>query len=190
AFSVGSFVEFEEKKRSHVGKINAVEHKSSGGARYTVIDSEGNKFNIPDKAVRYAMPAPNSPGPAQKLYDEFVRAQDTPVQSLQDTLDLSPDVLELAWEEATEEAEVQHEAHADVTPGAFVQLVHAHAASAMEKYLTWKLLQSDLAHVFFKEIKSDGRVVAFRAKTRKAVDNAKEVFCRDQANEGNEICFV
>ena len=41
AFSVGSFVEFEEKKRSHVGKIDAVEHKSSGGARYTVIDSEG-----------------------------------------------------------------------------------------------------------------------------------------------------
>jgi len=41
AFSVGSFVEFEEKKRSHVGKIDAVEHKSSGGARYTVVDSEG-----------------------------------------------------------------------------------------------------------------------------------------------------
>jgi hypothetical protein len=40
AFCVGSFVEFEEKKRSHVGKIDAVEHKSSGGARYTV-DSEG-----------------------------------------------------------------------------------------------------------------------------------------------------
>lgn len=148
------------------------------------------KFNIPDKSVRYSMPAPNSPGQATKLYDEFVRAQDTPVQSLQETLDLSPEVLELAWEEATEEAEVQQEAHADLTPGAFVQLVHAHAASAMEKYLTWKLLQSDLAHVFFKEIKSDGRVVAFRAKTRKAVDNAKEVFCRDQANEGNEICFV
>jgi hypothetical protein len=41
SFAVGSFVEFEEKKRSHVGKIDAVEHKSSGGARYAVIDSEG-----------------------------------------------------------------------------------------------------------------------------------------------------
>jgi hypothetical protein len=53
------------------------------------------RFNIPDKAVRYSMPAPNSPGQATKLYDEFVRAQDTPVQSLHETLDLSPEVLEL-----------------------------------------------------------------------------------------------
>ena len=34
AFAVGSFVEFVEKKRTHIGKIDSVEHKSSGGARY------------------------------------------------------------------------------------------------------------------------------------------------------------
>lgn len=34
AFAAGSFVEFVEKKRTHVGKIESVEHKSSGGARY------------------------------------------------------------------------------------------------------------------------------------------------------------
>ena len=34
AFASGSFVEFVEKKRSHIGKIESVEHKSSGGARY------------------------------------------------------------------------------------------------------------------------------------------------------------
>ena len=34
AFAVGSFVEFVEKSRTHIGKIKEVEHKSSGGARY------------------------------------------------------------------------------------------------------------------------------------------------------------
>jgi len=34
AFASGSFVEFVEKKRNHIGKIESVEHKSSGGARY------------------------------------------------------------------------------------------------------------------------------------------------------------
>ncbi|KAL7444116.1 hypothetical protein ACHAXM_009866 [Skeletonema potamos] len=190
AFSVGSFIEFEEKKRIHVGKIDAVEHKSSGGARYSVTDSEGKKFNIPDKSVLYSMPAPNSPGQATKLYEDFIRAQDAPMQTLQKSLDVTPELLEMAWEEASEEAEDQHQAHADLTPASFVELVHAHAASAMEKYLTWKLLQSDMAHVFFKEIRSHGRVVAFRAKKKKEVDNAKDMFCRDIDNSDNELCFV
>ena len=34
AFAVGSFIEFVEKSRTHIGKIESVEHKSSGGARY------------------------------------------------------------------------------------------------------------------------------------------------------------
>ena len=34
AVESGSFVQFVEKKRTHIGKIDAVEHKSSGGARY------------------------------------------------------------------------------------------------------------------------------------------------------------
>ena len=34
AFAAGSFVEFVEKSRTHIGKIEGVEHKSSGGARY------------------------------------------------------------------------------------------------------------------------------------------------------------
>ena len=188
AFSAGSFVEFQEKKRIHVGKIDAVEHKSSGGARYSVIDSEGKKFNIADKAVLYSMPCPNSPGQASKLYEEFISAQEAPMKTLQESLDVSPDLLEMAWEEVTEDLEDQ--AHADLTPASFVELVHAHAASAMEKYLTWKLLQSDMAHVFFKEIKSHGRVVAFRAKSRKAVDTAKDIFCRNIDNEDSELCFV
>lgn len=185
AFAAGSFVEFSEKKRTHIGKIDAVEHKSSGGARYSVIDSEGKKFNVPDKNILYSMACPNSPGQATKLYDEFIAANETPVKSLQQAIDVSPELLEMAWEEAAEEEEGTH----SLTPASFIELVHAHAATTMEKYMAWKYLQSDQSHIFFKEIKSHGRVVSFKAKTRKAVDAAKEMFCRNHQDD-NEICYV
>jgi len=184
AFAAGSFVEFVDKKRTHIGKIDTVEHKSTGGARYQVIDSEGKKFNVPDKDIRYQMACPSTPGQATKLYDKFVQAQDTPVQSIQDAIDVSPELLEMAWEEAAEEGETHN-----LTPASFIELVHAHAATAMEKYLAWKYLQSEVSHIFFKEIKSNGRVVSFKAKTRKAVDAAKDMFCRTHQDD-NEICFV
>jgi len=186
AFAAGSFVEFTEKKRIHIGKIDMVEHKTSGGARYQVIDSGGKKFNVPDKDIRYSMMCPNSPGQANKLYDEFCAVQESPLSSIQQaaSIDISTDLLEMAWEEAAEEGE----SHL-LTPASFIELVHAHAGSSMEKYLAWKFLQSEQSHIFFKEIKSNGRVVSFKAKTRKAVDAAKEMFCRTHQDE-NEICFV
>ena len=150
-----------------------------------VIDSEGKKFNIPDKDVRYSMPCPNSPGQATKLYDEFIAAQDTSLPSIQKAIDITPDLLEMAWEEAAEGEGEEH----NLTPASFIELVHAHAATAMEKYMAWKLLQSDVSHIFFKEIKSHGRVVSFKAKTRKHVDAAKEMFCRTHQDD-NDICFV
>ena len=128
------------------------------------------------------MSCPNSVGQATKLYDEFCLAQDSPVQSIQDAIDVTPDLLEMAWEEAEEGTSA-------LTPDSFIELVHAHGASAMEKYLAWKYLQTEMAHIFFKEIKSNGRVVSFKAKTRKHVDAAKTVFCRTHQDE-NEICFV
>lgn len=151
---------------------------------YSVIDSEGKKFNIPDKDVRYSMPCPNSPGQATKLYDDFCAAQETPLPSIQEAIEVSPEILEMAWEEAAEEGEDHN-----LTPDSFIELVHAHAGSAMEKYMAWKFLQSDVGHVFFKEIKSHGRVVSFKAKTRKAVEAARVMFCRTHQDE-NEICFV
>jgi hypothetical protein len=139
-----------------------------------VVDSEGHPFNIPDKDVKYCMTCPNSPGQAEKLYKEFCKAQETPIQSIQKEIDVTPELLLMAWEEAMEEGEEESSSH-NLTPASFIELVHAHAASAMEKYLAWKYLQSEQAHIFFKEIKSHGRVVSFKAKTRKAVDNAKDV---------------
>lgn len=182
AFPLGTFVEFQEKKRNHIGKIVNVEHKSSGGARYDVVDSEGKKFGIADKAILYSMPCPNSPGQAEKLFVEFCQAQDAPAATLEEELEITPELMEMAWEEAAEEDD-----HL-VTAASLIELVQGHAASAMEKYLAWKLLKTETAHVFFKEIKDHGRVVAFKAKTRKAVDAAKIAFC--QSHEDSEICIV
>lgn len=190
AFAVGSFIEFVEKNRVHVGKIESVQHTSNGSARYKVIDSEEKLFDIADKSVKYSMACPNSPGQATKLYAEFCKAQEVPVKSIQEKLDVSPELLEMAWEEAAAEGEEEGSSSHLLTSASFIELVHAHAASAMEKYLAWKLLQSEMSHVFFKEIKENGRVVAFKAKTRKHVQNAKDVFCRNQDNESEEICFV
>ena len=63
-------------------------------------------------------------------------------------------------------------------------------AAALEAYKAWRLLRTDAAHVFFKEIKSNGRVVAFKAKTAKAVENAKHAFCTKAENAEEELCFV
>lgn len=135
------------------------------------------------------MASPNSPGQATKLFEEFSRAQDTPLQSLQTQLDVSPELVLMAWEEVLHSSDDETNKDHLVTPDSFIELIHSHAASAMERYLAWKLLKTDMAHIFFKEIKDHGRVVAFKAKTEKAVEAGKQVFCRSHS-EDNEICFV
>lgn len=179
-------MEFQEKNRIHVGKIDTVEHTGSGIARYNVIDSEGKKYDIADKAVLYSMPRPDKPGQADKLFEEFCRAQDAPVMTLLDELDITPELLQMAWEEVA--AEDDEGSDHMMTADSLIELVHSHAGSKMERYLAWKLLKTDMAHVFFKEIKDRGRVVSFKAKPEKAVEAAKQVFCK--THEDNEICFT
>jgi hypothetical protein len=182
AFSVGTFVEFEEKTRVHVGKILQSEHKTNG-ARYEIEDNEGKKYqHVADKAVNFAIPAPNSPAAASKLFDEFCKASKASEKGLLAKLDISTELLELAWEES-EEAEDHL-----LTAPQLVELVHSHVASAIEKYMAWKLLRSETSHVFFKEIKDHGRVVAFKAKARDAVEASKEAFCRDHGD--SDLCVV
>jgi len=195
AFAVGTFVEFVEKSREHIGKITKVEHKSSGGARYQVVDNDGKTFGIADKAVSFAINAPNSPGACEKLYSDFLSAHDASVETLQSKLDISPEILEIAWEETASEDEEAADGGGSssssdhmITPSGLIDLVHSHTASAIEKYMAWKILRTDMAHVFFKEIKEKGRVVSFKAKARKAVDAAKQAFCND--HQDSDMCLV
>jgi hypothetical protein len=181
AYTVGTFVEFEEKNRLHIGTISEMEHKSNGGARYKVVCKEGKHYSIPDKAVHFAMVAPNSPGQATKLFDAFCDALAATEKELEAKLDISPGLLEMAWEESNMEDE-------DLTPSSLVELVHAHAGSAIEKYMAWRLLQTESGHVFFKEIKDHGRIVSFKAKAKTAVDAAKQAFCNSHPQ--SDLCLV
>jgi hypothetical protein len=186
--AVGTFVEFEEKKhRIHIGKVVEVGHKINGGTRYNVEDSDGHRFNIADKAVHFSINPPNSPGPANQLYREFIEAQKASEDELQSKLDISPEILELAWEESLEYEEMIGE-HNGLTPDKLIELCHSHTASAIEKYQAWRLLQTDLAHVFFKDIKDRGRITSFKVRARKAVDSAKVAFCNSHLD--SELCFV
>lgn len=184
AFSVGTLVEFSEKNRVHVGKITSVEHKANGGARYSVADDNGKIFHISDKSVNFGLPAPNTPGAAERLFRDFTEAHLISELELREKLDVTPDLIEMVWEECAEDS-------TDMTPKRFIELLHAHSASAIETYMAWRLLKADIAHVFFKDMKQHGRVVAFKAKARKAVDAARQAFCSnpDHLDEA-DFCFV
>lgn len=185
AYAVGTLIEFTEKKRVHVGKIASVDHKSNGGARYDVEDHDGHKSNIADKAVNYAMPiSPNDERKIKQLFDEFAAALEEPEMELRTDLDISAELLEMAWEETLEDESQQ------LTPKSLVDLVHSHTASAIESYKAWRLMRTDMAHVFFKELKEHGRVVAFKAKAKKAVDAAKITFCRNPDHSEDDVCWV
>merc|ERR1711982_108551 len=139
-----------------------VEHKSNGGARYEIKDHGGHKHQIADKAINYAMAmTPNDAKNLKHIFDTFQAAFEQPDTSLQKDLDISPELLEMAWEEALEE-----ETH-ELTPNSLIELIHSHVASKIEAYKAWRLMRSDIAHVFFKEIKDHGRVLSFKAKPRR-----------------------
>ncbi|KAL3909062.1 MAG: hypothetical protein SGILL_008240 [Bacillariaceae sp.] len=181
ALAVGTFVEFEEKKRVHAGKIQEAQHNLKG-ARYVVVDSDGHQFSIADKEVHFAIHPPTAPKQADQLFNQFVVALHASPEELEKELQINAELLELAWEEALE-SETD-----SLTPGKLVELVHSHAASKLEKYKAWRLLQSDLSHVFFKDIKDHGRIKSFKAKARKAVDAAKQHFCN--THDDSDLCLV
>ena len=192
SFGVGTFIEFAEKKhteRIHVGTVTKVQHKANGGALYDITDSDNKQYqNVADKAIQFVMNPPNSPGPAQQLFREFCAAQTASVDDLQTALEISPELLELAWEEATADADPDHP-H-EITPDSLITLCHSHTASNIETYQAWRLLQSDLSHIFFKEIKDHGRIASFKAKARKTVDTAKRAFCIDPQQAHHELCLL
>mmetsp|Transcript_25746 Transcript_25746/g.42861 ORF Transcript_25746/g.42861 Transcript_25746/m.42861 type:complete len:199 (+) Transcript_25746:324-920(+) len=183
ALSVGTLVEFAEKSRVHVGRVAVSESKSNGNARYDVVDLEGKHYSIADKAVTYSVHAPTNDSAANKLLVGLAHAQLASEHELRNELDLSADLLEMAWEETIEGDDTA------LTPTSLVQLVHSHTADALESYMAWRLLRLDVGHVFFRELKENGRVVAFKAKARKGVDAAKRAFCDNHEDE-DEICFA
>jgi len=187
SLSKGTLVEFSEKNREHVGKIIHVEHKTNGSARYDIEDSSGKIYSIADKAITYAMPiAPNDEKKIQQLFGEFASAHEKSEMELFHDLDMSTELFEMVWEEALDQEEEKHE----VSPMSLIELIHSRSASGIESYKAWKLLRTDLGHVFFKDIKDHGRVVSFKARAAKAVEASKQTFCMNPDHSLEDLCFV
>lgn len=239
ALTKGSIVEFEEKGRKHIGTIQSAEHNANGKARYTIVVQDGeveHKYDVADKEVLFSTPRPTNEKQAVALIASFLEVQEAEESVLLQKLGVTPELLEMAWEETIyeepepEEEEVVEEIDAaaavegavvdgaaeevegtedieevietalvaenkaadpnnhELTAKSFIQLLQGKKASPVEEYMAWKLLQGEMAHVFFKDMKVQGRILSFKAKPRKGADNAKEVFC--QTHEDVEFCDV
>jgi len=163
----------------------SVTYKSNGSARYEVEEYPSHKlFSIADKEVTYSIPAPNTDKLAEKLLLEFEHAQGISELDIRQEIDISPELLEMAWEETARDGQAS-----ELTPGELVELIHSHLASHIENYMAWRLLRADIGHVFFKDIKDHGRVVSFKAKPVKSVEAAKYTFCSIR-NDEQGFCFV
>mmetsp|Transcript_17988 Transcript_17988/g.34043 ORF Transcript_17988/g.34043 Transcript_17988/m.34043 type:complete len:237 (-) Transcript_17988:498-1208(-) len=187
ALPIGALVEFEEKGRVHIGKVIEVMPKSNGANRYDILDHEGLKFkNVGEKEINFATPVQKSASAEQKLMADLVKTQEESTDMLLKDLGVSTDLLEMAWMEAASEGTESNE----LTPDSFFSMIHSKAASMSEKYKAWRLLKTDLARVFFKDLKQNGRVVAFKAKAEDTVEAAKRTFCSSDQNQSVEFCFV
>lgn len=161
-----------------------VAHKSNGSARYGIEEYPSLKhYSIADKEVTYSIPAPTNDRQAEKLLEQLEHALAVSEIDLRQEIDISPELLEMAWEESlTDEAQ-------DMTPHSLVELVHSHTASPIENYMAWRLFKSEMGHVFFKELKENGRVTSFKPKPAKSVEAAKTMFCSHHDDE-DEFCYI
>jgi hypothetical protein len=186
ALGEGTLVEFEEKSRTHIGKILQIERKSNGSVRYDVEEYPSKKhYSIADKEVTYSIPAPPTPKKAEKLLEELQKAQAVTEMELRNEIGISPELLEMAWEEVA----ADEETGTMMTSTSLIELVHSHSATPIENYMAWRLLKAEVGHVFFKELKENGRVMSFKPKNAKSVMAAKANFCAEHQEE-RDFCFA
>ena len=160
-----------------------VERKSNGAVRYDVEEyPSGKHFSIADKEVSFSVPPPTNDKQVEKLLEQLEHAFFLTGRDLCKELDMSPELLEMAWEETVEAPDSN-----ELTPNDLVELVHSHKATPLEKYEAWRLLRSEVGHVFFKELKEQGRVVSFKPKPKKSVDASKDSYCASHSDD-EDIC--
>lgn len=176
---VGSIVEFDDGKhdRAILGVVASAEAKAKGGSTYTILDANSVSHSIKGKQIHCAF----SPDPKlKKTEPEVLLKPFEAVKEMEVTaLGVAPDDLELAWEFLTEEDKDSWSART------ILQAIDDKLCrSPVEQYQAFRLLTSDLGHVFFKTL-SGG---FYKLKNAKAVRASKEQWCR--AHEEVEFCFV
>jgi len=177
---LGAIVEFDDGKhdRSVLGIVSSAEAKAKGGARYTVVDSNSVLHSVPGKSIHCSF----SPDAKIKKGDPAVQLEAfEKVHELAPTdLGVEAEDLELAWEFFSEEEE-----KTEWSARAILQAIdETLCRSSIEKYKAFRLLNSDLGHIFFKTL-SGGR---YKLKSPKAVQASKENWCR--AHDELDYCLV
>jgi hypothetical protein len=179
-----SIVEFHDAKHgsgacpSVLGLIKGIEHKAKGGARLKVVDASGTVHMVPEKSIHVNLGCYKG-----KLVEpEAILADYQSVLELEPTkIGVEPDVLEMAWELASEEDKTS------VSPRYLFSLIDDSLfKSQIGVYKAFRLLTSDLGKVFFKAVSSN----EYKPKASKSVQASKENWCRDREADAEEWCFV
>lgn len=184
-FSVGSLCEFDDGK-GHVliGKVTNSDHGVKQ-TRYDLETVDGRVVNVGAKQIHFVAPAPANPKKATAILKDIHKAFQSSSLELRTALDVDPDTVELAWEEANADA------HGAWSPDDFIALIHSRPAlDPAETYRMWRFLSLGMGQVFFKGMADHGRVTTFKAKAAAAVDTAKATFCSQHQKDEPEFCFV
>jgi hypothetical protein len=185
SIDTGSIVEFHDpshgagKNHPVLGLVQGCEFKAKGGARVNIIDADGGKHSVGEKALHIILP------PTKKKETEpaeILKEYATVMEQGATELGVDPELLELAWSECVEMDK------ASFTPKSVVSLIdESLCKTPLQKYKAFRLLTSDLGKVFFKALGHN----MYKAKTGKSVRVSKENWCRaDDHAQVQEFCFV
>jgi hypothetical protein len=168
--SIGSVVEFDDGKhdRSLLGIVTSAEAKAKGGARYSVIDANSVTHSVPGKGIHCSFSADKKMKDGvdpNVLLEPFEKIQALPSTNL----GVEPDILELAWEMLKDEDKSSWSAKTILR-----SIDDSMCRSPVEQYRAFRLLTSDLGHIFFKSLSDN----MFKPKNDKAVKASKENWCR------------
>lgn len=181
----GSICEFHDPKHGSgacppvLGIVTGCEAKAKGGARVLLVDMDGGKHTVGEKAIHVVLPPfkGKSTEPAEILQDY---AQVLDLESTK--IGIDAELLELAWSECAESEK------REFSPKTIVQMIdESMCKSPLDMYKAFRVVSGDLGKIFFKALGNN----KFKAKNLKAVKASKDNWCRaPEYAEQAEWCFV
>jgi hypothetical protein len=182
SMDLNSIVEFHDPRhgagecRPVLGIVSGLECKAKGGARIQIVDAKGTTHSVAEKAVHVSLGAYTGklkePAAILAEYEQILQLQPT-------DLGVEPELLEMAWELASETDKV--------SPKFVVSLIDDKFFKApTDLYRAFRLLSGDLGKVFFKALGNN----EYKAKAAKAVKASKENWCRAIEEPEQDWCFV
>jgi hypothetical protein len=173
--SVVEFHDDNKKGTPVLGLVEGAEYKAKGGARIMIIDASGSKHTIKENSIHINLGVYKG-----KLVEpsDILKEYNAVMQTEASKLGVDVIDLEMAWELCAEEG------HNFSAKGILSLVDESFFKSTIDKYKAFRLLTSDIGHIFFKKVSND----AFKPKAQKSVQASKEQWCREQTEL--DWCFV